>query len=118
MGHLAHSADVRTTRLEFAVPWMIDSAILGALNPLRTYVDDYTARVAACDSRHGVSSEVTTLKVEVTDLRKDVDYLKSTDFTSVLDATDDIDAPITFEIPLATNRHVHQDDMAADKSKA
>uniref|UniRef100_M1DNQ9 Putative plant transposon protein domain-containing protein n=1 Tax=Solanum tuberosum TaxID=4113 RepID=M1DNQ9_SOLTU len=34
MGHQAHSADVRATRLEVAVPWMIESSIPAALTSL------------------------------------------------------------------------------------
>ncbi|KAG5580683.1 hypothetical protein H5410_051310 [Solanum commersonii] len=108
MGHLAHSADMRATRLEAAVPWMIESAILAALTPLQTSIDDLM----------GESFEVTTLKAEVANLRKDVDNLKSTDFTSVLEATDDVDAPTKSEIPPVSTRDVLIDDMVADESEA
>uniref|UniRef100_M1DP44 Polyprotein protein n=1 Tax=Solanum tuberosum TaxID=4113 RepID=M1DP44_SOLTU len=99
MGYLAHSIDVRATRLEVAVPWMIDSAILVALTPLRTSIDTLTRRVE-------------------TYLRKDVDYLKSTDFTSLLEATDDVDVSTTFKLPLATTEDIHMDDIATDESEA
>ncbi|KAG5594471.1 hypothetical protein H5410_035703 [Solanum commersonii] len=89
MGHLSHFADVRAT-----------------------------ARVEACESRQGVTSEVTTLRVEVSDLRKDVDYLKSTYFTSLFESAEDRDASANSEIPSATTRDVPMDGMTDDKSEA
>jgi len=59
-----------------------------------------------------------TLRAEVVDLRKDMDYLKSTDFTSLLEATDNVDASTGSEISLVTTRDVPMDDVAADESDA
>ncbi|KAG5571521.1 hypothetical protein H5410_061287 [Solanum commersonii] len=61
------------------------------------------------------SSEVTTTKDKVADLRNDVDHLKSTDFTLLLEAADDVDSPETSKMPKATTRDIQRDDMAANE---
>ncbi|KAG5585158.1 hypothetical protein H5410_045592 [Solanum commersonii] len=99
MGHLSHSANVRVTLLERFVSLIIETSI-----------DTLTTRVKACESRLGETFEILALKGG--------DYLKSTDFTSLLEVADDLDAPETSEIPLTTAGDVPNDEAAVDESDA
>lgn len=54
------------------------------------------------------------MKNEVAHLKEDVDYLKSTDFTSLLEAADDLDDPKTLEIPTNT-KDIHKEEATVDE---
>ncbi|KAG5614989.1 hypothetical protein H5410_014813 [Solanum commersonii] len=99
MGNLAYSTDVRATRLERSIPGMIESVIFAALTPLRASIDDLDTR--------GETFEVLALKVEVANLRMDIDYLKSTDFNSLIQDADDVDASETQGIPPNTTSYAY-----------
>uniref|UniRef100_M1DY64 Polyprotein protein n=1 Tax=Solanum tuberosum TaxID=4113 RepID=M1DY64_SOLTU len=117
-GHLAQSTDVIATRLDIDVPYMIKVVILVALTPLHAFDDDHTTRVIACESRQEESCEVSAWKAEVVDLRKDVDYLKSTNFTSLIQTVDNVDSSETSGIHLNTTRDIHREEAAVDESDA
>ncbi|KAG5594657.1 hypothetical protein H5410_035889 [Solanum commersonii] len=65
-----------------------------------------------------LEAEMTTLKVEVADLRKDVDYLKSTDFISLFEAVETQGVPRSSMIPPATTGDVPMEDVSAVESEA
>ncbi|KAG5615782.1 hypothetical protein H5410_015606 [Solanum commersonii] len=122
MGHLAYSADVRASRLEVEVPWMIERAISAVLTPLQTFIDALTVREETCESRHEITTEVITLKAEFSKLRKDVDHLQSTNFTSLFESVEAPDAPgsdvlASSDMPPATTRDETMEDVAAAESE-
>ncbi|XP_049359164.1 uncharacterized protein LOC125823827 [Solanum verrucosum] len=91
---------------------------LAQLTDMRTSVDELTVRVTACERKQGETSEMTALKAEVADLRKDVDYLKSMDFNSLIGAANDEDTLETSMIPPATTEDLQGDGIADEESDA
>ncbi|KAG5632585.1 hypothetical protein H5410_004302 [Solanum commersonii] len=65
-----------------------------------------------------LKDEVTSLKVEVSDLRKDMDYLKSTDFTSLFESAEAPGVPTSSDMPSATTEDKPMNDLAATELEA
>lgn len=56
------------------------------------------------------------IKDKVAYLRKDIEYLKSTDFSSLLEVADDLVCPEKLDIPPATTGDIHKGEDAVDGS--
>uniref|UniRef100_M1DRB0 Polyprotein protein n=1 Tax=Solanum tuberosum TaxID=4113 RepID=M1DRB0_SOLTU len=88
------------------------------MSPNGHELDDLATRDTVCERSQGETSDVSSLKAEVADLRKDVDYLRSTDFTLLMRGEDDEDAPETSGMPPATTRDVQKGGIAYEELNA
>ena len=93
---------------------MIEATTTFALAPLHVSIDYLTARVTTCERKKGDKSEALSFKDKVAKQKKDIDYPKSTDFTSLLEAANDLETIDTLEITSPTTREVHREDARID----
>jgi len=134
MGHLAHCADVRASRIKVDVPGLIERAITDALVPIRIErkelrefieghklaLDTLTVRVEALEQSQGVADIVTDLKANIMGLRKYVDQLKSMALSMLFGTVEIPEMPsdeilASYEVPLATIRDkIRVDDADAE----
>ncbi|KAG5605523.1 hypothetical protein H5410_027015 [Solanum commersonii] len=77
-------------------------------------------RVEICERGQGVTIEVTALKADVSKLRKDVDHLKSVDFTSLFESAEVLGADVSTysEMLPSTTKDDIMEDTGVAKSKA
>lgn len=111
MGHMSHLANVRATQSEISVPWMNQTTMLH--DPLQTSIDKFTMRVMTCERQHKEFFELTALILKVADMRKDVHYLRSADFTSIFQAVEiEVNQAIS-DTPTTKTKDTQMDDTIA-----
>ncbi|XP_049354381.1 uncharacterized protein LOC125818879 [Solanum verrucosum] len=120
MGHLANSADVRASRLELAVPGIIERALTTTLIALRYSIDPLTTSILVCEIGQGPTHEVMVLKAAIAELRKDVDQLMSTNMSMIfgtVEIPEDLGTyiPVYSDVPPApTEDEVRSNDVVTE----
>lgn len=75
-----------------SVPKMIERVIAAALTSLQALVNALALRVTTCKTRQKRSTDFSSLQVDVANLQKNIDYLKSIDFNDMMRIAVDKDA--------------------------
>lgn len=68
--NLAHSTDMRASRLEPTIPLMIESVFSANLTPIRADIDSLTESSMVCEKDPGDTQEVTALKAAILEFKK------------------------------------------------
>lgn len=86
---------------------MIERDFTTVLTPLWASIDALKTRAKICERGQGVTTKFMALNADVSQLRKDVDHLKSTYFTSLFEQKEIPDVPSAHvptcsEMPMTT----------------
>jgi len=65
IGYLAHSADVRASRIKSIVPGMIESALTTVVTPLRESIAALMTRIEVSEGGKGATHALTALKAQL-----------------------------------------------------